>query len=290
MPSRLMSFLILVYWSIAAFCLLKWDVLPELTMGYPPDLRGIAFAGDSGHPVHWSIQVLEDADKDSRRTVGEAVTTSTRQADGWYEMKSEVDFDAGDLLRGTLLAIRESLRIQVKSRYNIDPSGNLQNFEVRVFSEEIGDEMVHVSGRLRDGKMEIVSRGPVPILNKTFSVKYQPRSVVSDVLGPLDRLPGLHVGQRWEMQVVNPFTGQVERAQAEVTRRVLIHWAGNPISTFEVEQKMSSLKMHTWVRTDGVIIRQEVPFPFVHLVLERRGDVPAAGDPASASPAGRPSS
>ncbi len=47
MPSRLMSLLILIYWSIAAFCLLNWDVLPELTMGYPPDLRGIAFASES---------------------------------------------------------------------------------------------------------------------------------------------------------------------------------------------------------------------------------------------------
>ena len=60
MPSRLMSLLILIYWSIAAFCLLKWDVLPELTMGYPPDLRGIAFASDSSRPVRWSIQVVDD--------------------------------------------------------------------------------------------------------------------------------------------------------------------------------------------------------------------------------------
>ncbi len=111
--------------------------------------------------------------------------------------------------------------------------------------------------------MEIVSRGPMPILNNKWTFKYEPRSVVSDVLGPLDRLPGLHVGQRWEMQVVNPFTGQVEQARAEVTRRTVIHWAGNPVSTYEVEQKMSSLQMHTWVRTDGVILRQEVPFPFV---------------------------
>ena len=44
MPSRLSSLVILIYWSIAAFCLLTWDVLPELTRGYPPDLRAITFA------------------------------------------------------------------------------------------------------------------------------------------------------------------------------------------------------------------------------------------------------
>ncbi len=284
MPSRMMSLLILIYWSIAAFCLLKWDVLPELTMGYPPDLRGIAFASDSSRPVRWSIQVVDDPRRDTRRTVGEAVTTSVRQADGWYEMTSRVEFDTGNLLRGTFLSMRESLQVQVDSSYHVDPTGNLQNFDVSVTSKEFSDDGVHVSGRLRDGKMEITSRGPVPFLNNRWSPKYEPRSVVSDILGPLDRLPGLHVGQRWEMQVVNPFTAQVDQARAEVTRRVVIHWEGNPVSTYEVEQKMSTLQMHTWVRPDGVILRQEVPFPFVRLVLERRGeDGDAASEPAQAS-------
>jgi hypothetical protein len=290
MPSRLMSLLILVYWLIAAFCLLKWDVLPELSIGYPPDLRGIAFASESSRPVRWSIQVMEGPGEDDRRTVGEAVTTSTRQPDGWYEMTSRVDFDAGNLLRGTVLAMRESVPVQVQSRYHIDASGNLQNFALSVSSKDFGEELVHVTGRLRDGDMEIVLRGPLPILNKNKTFKYEPRSVVSDLLGPLDRLPGLHVGQRWEMQVVNPFTGQVERVRVEVTRRTVIHWAGNPVATHEVEQKVSGMRMRTWVRPDGVILRQEVPFPGVRLILERRGeDAPGPSEPGASAIAGRPS-
>ena len=42
MPSRFVSLAILIYWSIAAFLLLTWDVIPELTQGYPPNLRAIA--------------------------------------------------------------------------------------------------------------------------------------------------------------------------------------------------------------------------------------------------------
>src|SRR5262249_25908058 len=231
MPSRLMSLLILVYWSIATFCLLKWDVLPELSTGYPPDLRGIAFASQSDRPVKWSIQVLDRPGAEDRRTVGEAVTAATRQPDGWYTMTADVDLDAGSLLRGTVLAMRESLRVLVKSRYHIDPSGNLQNFDVRLRPKDFGDELVHVTGRVHDGKMEIATRGPLPILNNNYSLKCEPRSVVSDVLGPLDRLPGLHVGQRWEMQVVNPISGQVESVRAEVVKRTVIHWAGNAETT-----------------------------------------------------------
>ena len=48
--------------------------------------------------------------------------------------------------------------------------------------------------------MEIVSRGPVPILNTEHDASTTSRGAwFSDVLGPLDRLPGLHVGQRWEI-------------------------------------------------------------------------------------------
>ena len=58
MPSRFVSLVILVYWSIAAFCLLTWDVLPELTSGYPPDLRSdhpgrrLGETGAVEHPGH----------------------------------------------------------------------------------------------------------------------------------------------------------------------------------------------------------------------------------------------
>jgi hypothetical protein len=90
------------------------------------------------------------------------------------------------------------------------------------------------------------------------------------------------------MQVVNPFTGRVEQVRVEVTRRTVIHWAGNPEPTYEVEQKVSGLRMRTWVRPDGVILRQEIPFPFVHLlVLERRGEGTLA--PEASATAGSPS-
>jgi hypothetical protein len=214
------------------------------------------------------------------------VTASRRLTDGGHEMTSQVEFDAGGLLRGTPFSTRASIRLQMESRYHVDPTGNLQNFELRVKSQEFSDELVEIKGQLKGKIMEIVSRGPVPILNQSRSFAYEPRSVVHDLLGPLDRLPGLHVGQRWETRIINPFSGQVESVRVEVTRRNLIHWDGNPVSTFEVVQHVAPLATRTWVRTDGVVLRQEVPFPFVRLVLERRSEEAAA--PTSAPTAGRP--
>jgi hypothetical protein len=271
MPSRFISLAILIYWSIAAFCLLTWDVLPELSTGYAPDLRSIAGAGDSGAPVRWNIQIVDDPRfPEARRSVGEAVTASSRRRDRWVELTSRVDLDPAGLLNGTPFLARTSVRLGVESLYRVDPSGNLRSFDLQVKSRDSKDALIKVKGQLKGDKMEIVSRGPMPLFNQTMSFDYEPRSVVQDMLGPIDRLPGLHVGQRWESRVVNPFSGQVERVRVEVARRGLIHWEGNPVTTFEVVQHAGPLTMRTWVRTDGVILRHEVPFPFVRLVLERR--------------------
>jgi hypothetical protein len=273
MPSRFVSLAILVYWSIAAFCLLSWEVIPEFTLGYAPDLRAIVGAGESFKPVRWSIQIVDDPRQpDVRRTVGEAVTTSTRRPDRWVELTSRVEIDAGGLLKGTPFSSVSTVRLGVESEYHVAPSGNLDSFDLRVLSREAPDELIKVKGKLNGDKMEIVSRGPLPIFNRTLTFDYEPRSVVQDVLGPLDRLPGLHVGQRWDSRVINPFTGQVDRVRVEVKRRGLIHWEGNPVSTFEVVQSSAGISMKTWVRTDGVILRHEVPLPFVRMVLERRPD------------------
>ena len=270
MPSRFVSLAILVYWCVAAFCLLTWEVLPELSLGYPPDLRTIALAGDGARPVAWSIEVLDDPHApEIRRRVGSATTESRRLADGWLEMGSKVKFDAGLLLQGTPLATKTSVQFELSSVYRVDASGNLRSFDLKVTPLGSTETLFNVKGRLRNGDMEVVSQGLVPILNQKTRFPYEPRSVVNDPLGPIDRLPGLHLGQRWDTRVVNPFSGKVERARVEVKRRALLHWNGGPVSAFEVVQSAGPVTSTTWVRPDGLILRQEVPFPMVRLILER---------------------
>jgi hypothetical protein len=271
MPSRFVSLIILVYWSIAAFCLLTRDVIPGLTLGSPPDLRAITFADNSNRPVRWNLQVVDDPKApEVRRNVGHAVTQTLRRPDGWYELSSHVDFDTGGLTKGTPFAAGGAGRLEIESHYAVDPSGNLQSFDLVVSSQEFAHSLMTVKGQLKGKMMEVVSRGPVDILNRELSFEYEPRSVVQDALGPLDRLPGLNVGQRWESRVVNPFTGKVDRVRMAVKRRGMIDWDGVPIPAFEVVQEVAMLSARTWVRTDGLILRQEVPFPFVKLVLERQ--------------------
>jgi hypothetical protein len=277
MPSRLVCVGILLYWSVAAVGLIKNDLLPELSVGSPPDLRTIASAERNSEPARWSVQVIDNPSRpESRRSVGQAVTESRRLEDGWVVMSSRVVFDSGGLLKGTPLANKSDEQIGFDSTYDIDPSGNLRSFHAEVRSMSQDSDLWRLDGKLKDGMMEVVSRGPLPFLDRTISFEYHARGMVQSQFGPLDRLPGLAVGQRWEERMASPFTGQVETVRAEVKRKTVIHWDKGPVTTLEVLHQSSTLAVRTWVRPDGLVLRQEIPTPLIRLVLERQ---PGRGTP-----------
>ena len=192
-----------------------------------------------------------------------------RTPNGWVELKSRVWFNSGDLLRKTSFANKVDVEIEVMSTYKVDASGNLQNFHVRVTSPGEEGDMLRVDGRLKTRELEITMKGPVPMLNQTRTIPYEARGVVQNTLGPVDRLPGLRVGQRWDVRVISPLTGNADIVRHTVTRKCLIEWDKNPVQVLEVVQKMGPLPSKTWVRSDGLVLRQEVPMPGVNLVLER---------------------
>jgi hypothetical protein len=272
MPHRLVCVAILLFWSIAAVALFTRDILPDLVIGTPPDLRSISKSQPPPLPTRWAILVAEDSKLLNLRSVGQAVTRTTLKADGWVQMTSEVHIDAGDLLKGTPFAAVHSERLDVVSSYEIDSSGNLFGFWSRVRSFLDAGDMLTLEGRVKGKTLEVISKGPIPIFNWTKSFPYEPRGMVQNTLGPLDRMPGLQVGQRWESRIVSPLTGRVETVRVEVARRGVITWGNNPVRVLEVVAKSLPMSVRIWVRNDGVVLRQEVPFPFVRLVLERLPD------------------
>lgn len=275
MPPRWFSIALLLYWLFAAWGLIFYDVLPEFRVGTPPDLRTISRAGESTEPARWAIRVLENpADLQAGRSVGEATTRSERDKDGWVKMSSEVWFDSAGLLstliKGPALARVGNERIEFVSHYHIDPSGNLRSFDAEVRRANATGDLWRLDGRLQNQVMQVESRGPLAALNRSLSFPYHPREVVLSQFGPLDRLPGLQVGQRWEEQMASPLTGQVETVKVEVTRKSVIHWDKSPVNTLEVVHRSKALMARTWVRADGLVLRQEVVTPLLKLVLERQ--------------------
>jgi hypothetical protein len=192
-------------------------------------------------------------------------------------MTSRVWFDSGRLLKGTPLENRTDDQIEFVSTYEVDPSGNLQAFHAGVKSLAEPGELIRIDGRLKDRVMEVVSRGPLPFLNRRMTFEYRDRGLVGTPFGAPDRLPGLHVGQRWDERIANPLTGRVETVRAEVRRKTVIHWDTRPVDVLEVVHQSSALSAKTWVRRDGVVLRQEVPFPLWRLLLDRQPGKDTAG-------------
>ncbi len=283
MPHRLVGLGILLFWSIAAAALFVRDLLPDLMIGSPPALRSISMADRSPRPTRWTLMVVDEDEKGEFRVVGQAVTETTLKDDGWVRMSSEVRIDGEDLLRGTPFGPVRDAKLKILSAYEIDPSGNLQTFHAGVREADEADDLLSLDGRLKGDVLEVRARGPLPIFNWTRNFPYQPRGIVQNAVAPMDRMPGLRVGQRWESRIVSPLTGRVESVRVEVQRKGVITWGNNPVSALEVVARSAGLSVRIWVRPDGLVLRQEVPFPFGgQIVLERQPEAGHGPDGAGA--------
>lgn len=274
MPSRPACVAILLFWVYATWGLLRRDVLPDLWITPPPDLRTIAVAEEDARPTRWDLLVADEPGLRSLRSVGRATTESRRAADGGTELIGHVWFDSGNLLRGTWFDGPRNERLDVANTCEIDPSGNLRRFRVAVRAASDHLDLFTLDGRVEGRSIEVRTRSPFPhpLLNRTQSFPYEPRGLIQNAVGPIDRLPGLQVGQRWETRVVSPLTGRVEVVKVEVAGKHAIQWDNKVLTVLEVVQHMAPISARTWVRRDGLVLRQEVPFPFVKLILERLPD------------------
>ncbi len=275
MPSRPACVAILLFWVYAAGGLFRRDILPDYWVTPPPDLRSIAAAEEDSRPTGWDLTVAEGSGLKGVRSVGRAVTRSSRTADGGTELIGEVWFDSGSLLKGTRFNSQSGERLDITNHLEIDPSGNLRRVRAVVRSPSEGFELMTLDGQVKGGLLEVKVKSPIPLLSGTKTFPYEPRGIVQNSIGPIDRLPGLQVGQRWVTRVFSPFTNRVEDVKVEVAGKRVIQWDGGVVTTLEVVQHLTPISARTWVRKDGLVLRQEVPFPFVKLVLERlpdRGD------------------
>jgi len=281
MPHRLVCLAILLFWTLAAGALFTRDILPNYLLGPPPDLRSIAQADETPGPTKWSILAADEGKTSNLRAVGQITTETSRKRDGWVRLTSHAWLDSGELLRGTSFETADSERIGIVGSCEIDSSGNLQNFRVGVrLDDRVKQEVLSLEGRLKKDALEILSRSPFPLLNGKQTLPYQPRGIVQNSLGPLDRMPGLQVGQTWESQVISPLTGAIQACRVEVVGTEHIIWGSTPVQTLKVVTRMSPMSATTWVRPDGLVLRQEIPLPpRFRLILDRLPDEPPLTPP-----------
>jgi hypothetical protein len=257
-----------------------WDVFPRVDLGISPTCgRRDSLAV---RPASGGARVIDDPGRAgrSRRTVGGGVVTLPVAAARRLVRADEPVRSTPAACSGDTVCDPDERAAQDREPVSCRPSGNLQNSRFREIAG-VRHELIRSRGSRERAWRS--SRGTRAVAEPASPLDYEPRSV-QDVLGRLDRPRAAR-----RPAVGDPsstFTGQVDRVRVEVARRNVIHWDGNPVSTFEVVQTMGPWSMRTWVRIDGVILRQEVPFSFVRLLLDRRSEEPGVL-PSSTAAGGR---
>lgn len=266
MPTRLGSLCILAAWGVAAACLVRRDLWPEFATAPPPDFRAVARL-DHG-PTTWTILAGDLKRPESLEPVGRLRTRSRTLDDGATELLSNATIRVGDLLADSPAPVDARAILEVDSTTTIDPAGGLTRFRVDV-REQVGGPLLTVEGGRKGELIELAATSPIPLWKWRMSFPYRAEGFVQSSLGPFDAMPGLQVGQRWDAHIVHPLTGQAQTCTVAVVAKKHITWNQAPTPAFVVETRMAPLTARTWVRADGLVLRQEVPLPLRRVVLER---------------------
>lgn len=278
MPRLQIRIIIVLAWAFFTGFLFYQDILPAWMIGEPPTWKTIA-ASARPTPSRWLIMAGSESEREPLRVIGLATSSTTKRPDQTTELKSHLRIDAKGLFRGTPLAVAESTEFQFDSTTIISPQGLLDQLRGEVHVRDLGEKPVLtiLVVPASNNRLEIRFQSEItPFLNFRQILKMSPESLVRGGLEPVDFLPGLQVGQRWNTRILQPLTARSEDVTSEVKQLSRLFWAGNPVDVFVVEHKSSAFTAKTYVRPDGLVIRQQLPTPFVNLTLER--------EPESAAP------
>jgi hypothetical protein len=272
MNSRWYNATVVVLWLVTMSWLVTEKVLPPLRDGEPPSYRQVIEAQNRDPPAGWNVLW-------KGKPLGWALTdTKLQPTTGLTEVHGRVHFNTFPI--GTMtpiwlqpflvLAKRpiDQLSLDAKSAILIDTFGRLLRFDSAVRLAPLIDEIT-MRGTVEGGQLQLLIRSG----NQSFSheISLPPKALLADALSPQTRLPGLHVGQTWNVPVFNslwPTKSPIELISARVESTETILWNGEPEQTWLVVYRYDSgtdgganqknVQGKLWVRGDGLVLRQEV--------------------------------
>jgi hypothetical protein len=189
--------------------------------------------------------------------------------------------------RSWTVADRSSLIVTVRSLTVLEPTRLPNGMEtIPLAINSVID--FHAEGHPEEMKIEILGLGFNALLrgeyfsgnfpcrwefggqSGSFLVDSELLHTMRDTVRPFDRLPGLYVGQSWEVGLFDPFSKifklrqsglGIEKMLVEVVgREEIVHpHSGELVKAFRVEAP----QVTAWVEPDGRVLRQEVRLPIL---------------------------
>jgi hypothetical protein len=254
-----MAAAIIIFWAVMMGWLVDRNVLPHWKLGRRPDFRAVSRVVDEPVAVRWAVLHGD-------RRIGSAETDWQRRPDGWLKFQSKLELNEIPFLSSLGLSSVGN-RLSWKSDFHITPDGNLDHFDVAVFWSDSKPTMT-AYGKVEGDVLRVAFRSTGYFHEEEFY--YERHSLMTTALGPIDQLPNLAVGQVWQHRVMNPLLKTTDTVRCEVVREQVVTWQGDPVPVFVVEHHQSGqMRGRAWVTHDGVVLRQEVPFAWTPIVLER---------------------
>ncbi len=281
MGGRLYNSVVVVFWMATMSWLLIDKVWPTLRVGEPPNYSSVLKRDVGEPPVCWLIYWND-------KPTGWAASRIIRRGDGMAEMHSRVyigEMPIDQLAPGWLGAIIKPvlrrpgrLDMDAQSKLDIDPLGRLVSFDSSVRLASIADA-VRMQGVVDGNRLKLsVQSGDITYKTEKY---LSPEALVGDALSPQACLPGLHVGQQWTTPVYSPFrppNSPMEVLEATVERQEPIVWNGESTSALVVVYRsdagtslVGEPRGKLWVRSDGLVLRQEIAMLNSHLEFSRMG-------------------
>jgi hypothetical protein len=293
MGSRWFNLAIVLVWLSTTTWLVVAKILPPLRRGEPPNYHSMydGLGEKKPPPVAWDMSL-------NGKSLGYAVVLVQKTMSGdMTEVESRIHFEhvpLAELSPAWMKALfrssmqpSEDLRMFVGSHLTIDKLGYLSEFNSRLRVAGMQDA-IRIKGTVHGSLLKIVVRAGE--LEYPFETFLPSDSLVTDELSPQLCLTGLRVGQEWTVPVFSPMrppNNPVDVLQARVERRDLLMWEGKmePVDVVEYRtdsgsalSSTSQARARLWVRTDGIVLKQEVSvlgseISFVRLSPDRSADL-----------------
>lgn len=269
MPSRPLIALILLFWLGVAGWFVVREVAPNWGVDTAPPFH-IDLTDEVGRPsIDWDV--FQDG-----KDIGDILTKVRRIDANTFEMSASF---GSTQLQIFLLEIRK-----VVIQYFVSPEGSLLEASIEMKARAGFDIDLAVKGKVEDGIWKpayFLAGEPVPI-SGIEGFKLPPGGSILNTMLPLNRIPGLSVGRRWTVPMIDPvgdvkgWIGKdvaVHELHAEVLADTLV-WNKEEIPCFKIEYRepgRSPVKARTWVRRiDGIVLQQEAYHDQMNLVMVRK--------------------
>jgi len=284
MPPRLMTLAILVFWMATTAWLFQRDIWPRLQSGQPPPFAiDLADEAQQPHVARWSIYRGEN--KESK--IGRARTwVAYRAADDTFELNSEIEKLE---LRGGAKSVQVP---RLFSLYRVTRDGELREMTSDVKVVILGIEIhAQINGQVREQRFWPHCTLETALLGGKQELDIKPVEVsahgtVLNPLHPVNRLVGLHPGQRWRMPLIDPLADALAAKVADAFSTAalaprflnaevlpagqMLRWNGQEVPCLVIEYRGDEMTARTWVRqSDGLVLQQEASQQEERLTLLR---------------------